>query len=36
MIYFKIIRAPYTVPLILKRETLDEILTEFPDAEILK
>ncbi len=35
MIYFKIIREPYTVPLILKRETIDEILSEFPDAEII-
>ena len=35
MIYFTIIRAPYTVPLLLKRETMAEILAEFPDAEIL-
>jgi len=32
--YFTIIRAPYDVPLVIKREadSWDEVLAEFPDA----
>jgi len=35
MIYAEIWRKPYDVPLIIKRDTKEELLKEFPDAKIL-